>query len=504
MSELSVTDRRTVLKTAGAIGVGSLAGCGGDGGDDDGTETTTEGNGNGTDTGTGTPQDQMSWLEEAASDYEGQTVTLVTESTPASLFYKDQVSDFQDRTGITVQFQDVAWGEMYNREVSAAVAGESDPDIGYIEQDAIAAFAQKGWVTNLTEFREENPDLAMPNFAIDDFVPFGDNFRYPNQDSDYHAYPMESFLKLSIYREDVYEQVSGDLSFDGFASNPEEYMESAQVIDENTDLAGHSAQVSGVTGPYALVESYWPLFGVNNWGINLSKWTALESRDGTMNTDAAVQGLEHFRDLLEYAPDGVESYGFSGVADAVTASQAAQGMTYSENFGSMVQADKEYDSSELDAALPWVQQDVLQAAQDDEAYIGYFDGGGFAIMQPSDRKEAAYLFIQYLLRQELTEELAAQTGAIVHNSALDAVLDGAINNATGYFDIYENQAGLFNGNPVGEVQKALVEGPIFNQFHSFIAGNITARECANEMAWQTERTLNQMGYLGSVLDERPF
>lgn len=498
-------DRRTFLKAVGIAGSIGLAGCSGDGGTTP-TAGGTQTNGGGqTDDGTSSGStDQMTWLEEAATPYEGQTITLVTESTPASLFYKEQVSDFQDRTGITVQFQDVAWGEMYNREVSAAVSGEPDPDIGYLEQDAFAAFAQKEWITNLGQFTRDNPDLVMPNFDTDDFVPFAANFRYPNRDGDLYAYPMESFLKLSIRREDVYEQVQDQLSFDGFPSNPSQYEESAQVIDENTDLAGHAAQVTGVPGAYAIPESYWPLFGVYNWGLNLDKWTALESRDGTMNSDAAVRGLEHYKNLLEYAPDGVRSYGYSGVADAVTAGQAAQGMTYAENFGSMVNADTSYDTSTLDAQLPWASEDAMAAAEDDSGYIGYYDGGGFAVMSASDRKPAAFLFIQYLTRAEMASEMAAETGAVVRTSALESVMDGAINQATGYFDIYEEQAALFNGNPIGEVQKALVEGPVRQYFHSYIAGDITARECANEMAWQTEQTLSQMGYLGSTLDERPF
>ena len=81
-------------------------------------------------------------------------------------------------------------------------------------------------------------------------------------------------------------------------------------------------------------------------------------------------------------------------------------------------------------------------------------------MSPSDRKKPAFLFIQYLTRADMAKEMAAETGAIVRTSALDAVMDGKINNATGYFDIYKEQASMFNGCPVGEVQKAIVEGPI--------------------------------------------
>ncbi|MFB6295598.1 MAG: ABC transporter substrate-binding protein [Halobacteriales archaeon] len=494
--------RRRFVQAAAAAGIAGVAGCGADGGD---TPTATEGSGSDGSMATATPyEDQKKWLQEVSKPFDGQTITLVTESTPASLFYKDHTDEFKDLTGITVNFQDVAWGEMYNREVSAAVANEAGLDIGYLEQDALAAFAQKGWITNLDEFKQQNPELVMPNFDIDDFVPFAQNFRYPRADSPFYAYPMESFLKLRIHREDVYDQVSGQLSFDGYPSNPSQYEESAKVIDENTDMAGHAAQVTGVTGPYAMVESYFPLFGVYNWGLNTDKWTALETRGGSLNSDAAVKGLKHYKKLLQYAPDGVRSYSFSGVADAVTASQAAQGMTYAENFGSMVRADKDYESSVLDAELPWAKQSTMEAAKNDNGYIGYYDGGGWAIMAPSKKKKAAFLFIQYVTRKEMAKDLAAETGAVVRNSALQSVKDGTINNATGYFDIYEQQASLFNGNPVGEVQKAMIEGPIFNNFHEFIADNMSAREAANEMAWQAEQLLNQMGYLGSTLDEKPF
>jgi multiple sugar transport system substrate-binding protein len=454
------------------------------------------------------------WLEEAASDFEGETVSLVTESTPPSLYYEEtQISEFEEITGINVDFQAVSFTEMSNRIVSSATADQPGLDIAYTEQDSAAAFAANDWLINHTQFRNQNENLAWPGFEIDDFVPFAENFRF-SPDSSFYAYPMESFLKILIYREDIYanEEISSafqDEHGEEFSvpSTPDEYMRAAQFIHENsedilgTQIAGHAAQVQGITGPYAMVETYLPIHRVYNWGINQDDLTALVSRNGTMNSQNAIDALNWYRDLLDYAPDGVRSYTWSGPPDAIIAGDAAQGTVYSENLGNMVSGDLAYEPSDLGVALPPVREAVLQDARNDEGYVGYFDGGGYGVMNASNRKEPAYLLLQWLLRPESQRGLAEEVGAITRDSAIEAAKGTTINEATGYVDFFEENNDLFKGNPNGRFQQVLINEVLISPFQEFIAGDISAEVCANRWAFNTEEKLVELGFLDETGEE---
>ncbi len=530
-------NRRRFLKLLGVAGAGTLAGCGGngdgdggdggsdggdggsDGGDSDGGDGGSDGGSDGDDGGDGGDGGDMSDMEQffsdAAADVNADTVTLVTESTPPSLWYdENQVSDFEDLTGISVDFQAVSFTEMSNRIVSNATSGQAGLDIAYTEQDSAAAYANNEWLINHSDFRDQNEALAWSGFNVDDFVPFAENFRFGGDDGGYYAYPMESFLKLVIYRQDIYENEDMNAAFQDeygeeftVPENPDEYMRSAQFISENSadvlgeQIAGHAAQVQGVTGVYAMVETYFPIHSVYNWGINQEDFTALESNGGTMNTDAAVEAFQFYRDLLDYAPDGVRSYTWSGPPDAIIAGDAAQGTVYSENLGNMVSGDPAYEPEDLGVAFPPVQDGVIEDAENGDGYVGYFDGGGYGVMEASDRKEPAYLFLQWMLRPEAQRGLAEDVGAITRTSAIDAARDTLINDATGYVDFFEENNDLFQGNPNGRVQQVLVNEVFQSPFQEFVAGNISAEVLANRWAFRTEEKMVELGFLDETGDE---
>jgi multiple sugar transport system substrate-binding protein len=515
--------RRRLLKLMGAGGAAALAGCSGTGGTDTPTPTPTSGSdgdgGGGDDTDTemngdgdgggGDMSEEEAFFEEAAANVDADEITLVTESTPPSLFYQDNaVPRFEELTGISVDFQAVAFGEMSNRIVSNATSNQPGIDIAYTEQDSLAAYASNEWLRNLTAYRSDNDELAMPNFNIDDFVAFGQNFRFPIGEGPYFAYPMEAFLKNMIYREDIYENEEMASAYQDehgeeftVPSNPDQYMRSAQFITENseeimgTQMAGHAAQVSGVTGVYAMVETYFPIHGVYNWGFDLSNFHALASEGGNMNSDAAIEAFQFYRDLLDFAPEGVRSYTWSGPPDAIIAGDAAQAMVYSENLGNMVSGDLAYDPSDLGVALPPVRDGVVEAARNGDGYVGYFDGGGYGVMSASNRPAAAYLFLQWMTRPSMSERLATEVGAITRESAIDAASQELINEATGYVDFFQENQQLFKGNPVGRIQATLVNEIFLNDFQEFVAGNISAEVVANRWAYNTEQRLAELGFV---------
>lgn len=460
------------------------------------------------------------WLKKAAEPYQGEEVTLITESTPSSIYYKEhQTKRFEELTGIDVRYLDTSWGEMYSKEITHSAGNVPGIDVYYVEQDAFAAYASKGWLVNLDEFAKEHPELAMPNFDTEDFCPFGEKgFTWRG---DYYSYPMESFLKILFYRKDIYNNPEMKAAYKeeyGEEFKPpdtkKEYRRTAKFITENSKeilgekIWGHGSQHKGVTGPYSLTETYWPGSGCFNWGINLNNWSPLKEEGGLMNSQACVNGLQFYMDMVKYAPPGMKSWTWDGVPDALATGKIAQGLVYAEFIGDLTDPDKSTVWDKLGVKLPPATPEVLEMAAEDkeipqgkDAYLGYFDGGGFAIPVASEHQEAAFLYLQWLLRPEAGKDLADKIGTIIRDSALEALKGGRIDRLTGYITFYGEHNHEFAPNRVGQVQKALVEGPIQRYFHEVSAGTMTAEEACKKMASEIKDTLYTMGYTTAPPEE---
>ncbi len=142
---------------------------------------------------------------DAGAKYEGVTIRGVSESTPPSNYVRDVLAPaFTEATGITIEFETTSWDQMYDKAIKDMEAGSGIYDFVYIEQDAIYSYLSRDFLVDLTTLLEENPDLQSDTFNIDDFTTFIDYFKGPD-DGHLFGVPMEAFIKIFLYRKDLFE-----------------------------------------------------------------------------------------------------------------------------------------------------------------------------------------------------------------------------------------------------------------------------------------------------------
>jgi multiple sugar transport system substrate-binding protein len=153
---------------------------------------------------TNAQDDTSAWWSEAGAPYAGVTIHGVSESTPPSNYVKDVLApQFQELTGITVELETTSWDQMYDKAIKDMEAGSGVYDFVYIEQDIIYGYLANEYLVNLTQAIADNPDLAAPDFSFDNFTTFIDYFK--NADGDVFGVPMEAFVKVYLYRKDLFE-----------------------------------------------------------------------------------------------------------------------------------------------------------------------------------------------------------------------------------------------------------------------------------------------------------
>ena len=83
------------------------------------------------------------WFKTAAAPYAGATIRGVSESSPPSMYVKDVLAaQFEEITGIKVDFETTSWDQMYDKAIKDMEANTGIYDFVYIEQDIIYSYLQ--------------------------------------------------------------------------------------------------------------------------------------------------------------------------------------------------------------------------------------------------------------------------------------------------------------------------------------------------------------------------
>ncbi|MCB0198161.1 MAG: extracellular solute-binding protein, partial [Anaerolineae bacterium] len=81
------------------------------------------------------------WWAEAAAPYEGVTIRGISESTPPSNYVADVLApQFEELTGITVEFEATSWDQMYSKAIQDMESNTGIYDFVYIEQDIVYSY----------------------------------------------------------------------------------------------------------------------------------------------------------------------------------------------------------------------------------------------------------------------------------------------------------------------------------------------------------------------------
>jgi multiple sugar transport system substrate-binding protein len=460
---------------------------------------------------TPTAAPEVNWWTEAAAaaGCEGVTISGVSESTPPSKYVSEVLAQqFEDETGIKVEFEVTSWDLMYDKAIKDMEAATGIYDFVYIEQDIVYAYLDRDFLVNLTEMMEANPDLAFADFNVDDFTSFIDYFKDP-ETGDLYGVPMEAFVKIVLYRQDLFEDPEIQAAFEaqyGYPLAPAttfaQYRDNAEFFTmwaEENDMELWGTTVQATSGHpasfYEFFETIAPSFGVYNWGINMDNWKATVENGGTMNSDRAKEALTFWLDMLEYAPPEATSSTWDEVAASFAAGRAAQGWVYGENAAWIAtDPDRSTVVGNVGVSLPPTYEGVVQDAAAGEGYIGYYDGGAFGVPHSSKNKECTLLWLQYIGQPAVQPDWAVKGARVVHSDTFD---DPAVKEqdakVDGYYTMLEEQGPLFAGAPAFPFHAAVRE-VIAPFIYKAIVGEMTPEDALDQAAAAAEEELVRLGY----------
>jgi multiple sugar transport system substrate-binding protein len=449
------------------------------------------------------------WYAKAAEPYKGVAIKGVAESTPPSKYAADVLAPaFEKMTGIKVVFEVTSWDQMYDKSIKDMAANTGIYDFVYTEQDIVYAYMAKNYLVDLDKMIKDKPGLVRKGFSWADFVAFANYFKDPKT-GDMMGMPMESFLKIYLYRKDLFEDPKIKEAFKakyGYELAPattfQQYKDIAEFFtqygkDNKLDLWGTTVQANTghASSFYEVFETILPSFGVYNWGINMDNWKATVKNGGQMNSDRAKEALTFWVGMLKYAPPEATSSTWDEVAASFAAGRAAQGWVYGENAGWIGRdATKSKVVGKMGAALPPLYKGVLEEVKGGKGYIGYYDGGAFAIPYSSKNKEASFLWLMYISEPAVQGDWALAGARITLKSTLeDPAVMAMDQQMGGYWTLYKQCSSLFAGAPPFPFHAA-VQVVIAPFIWKAITGDLKPGDALDQAAEAVEKELVQEGY----------
>ena len=445
----------------------------------------------------------------AAEPYKGVTIRGVSESTPPSKYVAEVLGpQFEKATGIKVEFETTSWDQMYDKAIKDMEANTGIYDFVYIEQDIIYSYLSRDFLVNLTQLMKEKPELAAPDFKVDDFTSFINYFKDPKT-GDLYGVPMEAFVKPYVYRTDLFNNQEIKDAFQKQynralepAKTHEEYAQIADFFtkwgkDHNMELWGSTVQAASghPASFYEFFETIAPSYGVYNWGIDTTKYKATVANGGQMNSDTAKKALTFWLDQLKNAPPESTSSTWDEVAATFAAGRAAQGWVYGENVAWIAtDATRSKVVGNIGVALPPTEPGVIDAAKAGKGYIGYYDGGAFGIPHSSKNKEATLLWLQFIGQPSVQPEWAAKGSRIVQTATFDDPLIKELDKKTnGYYTFMREQGPLFAGAPPFPFH-AQVREVVAPFIYKAISGELQPGDALDQAAKAADDEMVKLGF----------
>ena len=143
------------------------------------------------------------------------------------------------------------------------------------------AYLSRNFLVDITKSLKDNPKLASPDFKVDNFTTFINYFK--NDDGDMFGVPMEAFVKVYLYRKDLFDDPKNTGGLQGqvrlrpgagqgptrsIATSPSSSPNGARTTTRSCGAPRSRRTPGHPSSWYEFFESWGPTFGVYNWGIN--------------------------------------------------------------------------------------------------------------------------------------------------------------------------------------------------------------------------------------------
>jgi multiple sugar transport system substrate-binding protein len=410
--------------------------------------------------------------------YAGTTIVINFPSHPYYDYASKLIPEFTKETGIKVEIDKVEYMRMRDKQLLEMAKPKGDYDlISYVIMWK-TEYVSKGLLAPLAPLFA-NPALADPAYDPSDLVPAymggtgivgGKKGYLPGPTAAAYGIPFGSETSIFAYRKDI---------FDKYGWKPpktyDEMLKIAAMIRQK-DSKMYGVTMRGESGHQ--IQHAW-LTHMSPFGGEAfdDKW------EPTFHKGGSLQAIKAMVEIAKTGPPGIPTFGYGSMTDAFLLGNC---IMYLDN-----------------TALPGLVQDTTRSkVKGKVAYALHPKGtkystetGGFGIAIPanSTKKEAAFLFLQYMTSKAADQKIAAFGGMPNRVSTLKD--PGLLKQYPEFKDILEN---LKYANP--DWRPLIAEWPEISMqyvgvaLHEAITGKKTPEKAMGDIVEPVRKIMEKGGY----------
>ena len=332
--------------------------------------------------------------------FSGETLTVLCTAMPVSEVYEDLIAEFEELTGIKVEWEMLNDTDRKNAQLVDFNAGSGKYDVSNVGISNREEFVAGGYLEAL------EPYLSNADLTDADWYNVGD---YPdpvlaggksNADQTLVMIPYTAEYFLLWYREDIFDQLGLEVP-----KTITELETTAQAIED--------ARAAGDVDTYAFVERTmsgsgeggWDMFcTANRISVDLMDFA---NNKALINTEGGIELMEYYtRMCMNFGPEGSENWTWTDINDAF--SQGLLAMICGGNAGAPGAANP--DNSQVADKVNFAAVPMNEGGKDP------LWEWGWAINSDSHNKDASWLLVQWLTSPTLMKKMGPLYGCPARES----------------------------------------------------------------------------------------
>jgi multiple sugar transport system substrate-binding protein len=327
------------------------------------------------------------------------TLQILMEDVPETHIIQELLPQFEEETGIEVEFEIVQYGPMHDKLITQLLAPTSTYDVLQVDFLWAGEFPAGGWLEPLEPYVEESGFELSPYLpSMLDLVGYYDDTLY--------MIPMYNYAMGLIYRTDVLDDAELQEAYRAefgrdlaFPETVEDYVDLSVFIAENTDMSG--AAMQGQRGDPNFLEFANYLFGLGGTFVD-DDWSV------TLDSPEGVRAMELYaRNIQEAAPTGALNFNLDDTYRVMCQGSAWSFVTY---WWMLPQVD---DPEACPASAGHVELAPMPGG------AGVAGGWGWGIPANSSQKDEAWQFIEWVESAEIVRERALRGHAPTRTDAFN-------------------------------------------------------------------------------------
>lgn len=421
--------------------------------------------------------------EEAAQPYQGIQINILDEITPLQETFSTLIPEFEELTGITVNYQLLNHFEVINRGQADMLSGRGEYDAVMNHSFQLGLLLDAGVLRPLDDL-VANTALTNPELDIEDLIdPAFSTLAF--HDGNMYSFIQWNYNTVYWARKDLLEHPDEQAAFEekyGYPLKPAETFQELRDIAEfftrsaGETLAGETLSsdfygmvMEGLNGG-TTYETVWYVFIRNSGGDIFDA----EGRP-TFETPEVIEGLRRWADLWQFSPPGQAEYSLIDVPTVMGNGIAAQAIAWSD----FVLGIDRPGASALAGSFTY--GPTPRSDDPDQQYYGAGEPSAYNISIHSQQPEATYLFLQWAVDPETQARLLDAGGGVpVRQSSWPRVVESAEPNMA---DLYQAMQGSLSGiYATPKAPRFLEISDVINRVAQQVGlGQLTPEEGARQM-----------------------